>query len=120
MLVGSNQGDNQPDSDFAVMLGHILIIEYPSHPTTVYEISLKMTFEEYLCLIASIVSLWFGFSILLFTEICPKIFRKILVIGVQNRHTNINLINSNLIIKGSTNKPGQMSSRRQELTVNHH
>ena len=120
MLVGSNQADNQPDSDaFAVLLGHIIIIEYPSHPTTFYEISLKMTFEEYLCLIASIVSLWFGFSILLFTEICPKIFNKILVIN-QKKNINVNLINPNLIIKGSTNEPVKISSRKQELSVNHH
>ena len=51
-----------------------VMIEFPTHPTTVYEISLKMSFEEYLCLIASILSLWFGFSILAFSESFPKLF----------------------------------------------
>ena len=54
------------DKFFRINLNEIIIIiEFPTHPTTIYEISLKMSFEEYLCLIASILSLWFGFSILL-------------------------------------------------------
>ena len=52
-----------------------LEIYFPSHPTTIYEISLKMSFEEYLCLIASILSLWFGFSILDFPQNCHKIIK---------------------------------------------
>ena len=44
-----------------------VIIEFPSNPTIVYEISLKTSFEEYLYLIASILSLWFGFSIIRLT-----------------------------------------------------
>ena len=53
-----------------------ILIEYPAHPTSLYEISLKMTFEEYLCLMSSIFSLWFGFSILMFTDFCRLLFIK--------------------------------------------
>ena len=53
-----------------------LIVQYPAHPTTIYEISLKVTFEEYLCLMSSIFSLWFGFSILMFTDFCRLLFIK--------------------------------------------
>ena len=54
-------------------------IEFPTHPTTIYEISLKMSFEEYLCLIASIVSLWFGFSILSFVDFIQIVFNRLIV-----------------------------------------
>ena len=57
---------------------YLVLLEFPTHPTTIYEISLKMQFEEYLCLIASILSLWFGFSILMLNEICPQIFRSVI------------------------------------------
>ena len=53
--------------------------QFPTHPTTIYEISLKMQFEEYLCLIASILSLWFGFSILWLTQMFPIIYTKIMI-----------------------------------------
>ena len=56
-----------------------LAIEFPTHPTTIYEISLKMSFEEYLCLIASILSLWFGFSILSFVDYIQIIFNRIIL-----------------------------------------
>ena len=54
-----------------------ITFELPSHPTTIYEISLKMCFEEYLCLIASILSLWFGFSVLMFSDFCEEIFKRL-------------------------------------------
>ena len=54
-----------------------ILIEFPTHPTTIYEISLKTCFEEYLCLIASILILWFGFSILAVTEVLTDILIKI-------------------------------------------
>ena len=52
----------------------------PSEPTVVYEISLKMSPEEYVCLMASVLSLWFGISILMLTQFisncCLKIHNK--------------------------------------------
>ena len=68
-----------------------IFINFPTHPTTIYEISLKMSFEEYLCLIASIVSLWFGFSILMFTQFCQILFNKIInkyKIVINNSNNN--------------------------------
>ena len=55
----------------------VLLLEYPAHPSTIYEVNLKMSFEEYLCLLSSIFSVWFGFSILVLTEFCPQMLRKI-------------------------------------------
>ena len=52
-----------------------IMIDFPTHPTT--EISLKMCFEEYLCLIASILSIWFGFSVIMLSDFCEEIFKKL-------------------------------------------
>ena len=68
-----------------------IFFEFPSHPTTIYEISLKICFEEYLCLIASIVSLWFGFSVLMFNNFCEEILRKLLI----RKNVNILFIKQN-------------------------
>ena len=65
-----------------------IMIDFPTHPTTIYEISLKMCFEEYLCLIASILSIWFGFSILAVTN-------KLLVIFQNFNQTNSSKNNLN-------------------------
>jgi len=56
---------------------YTVVFEFPSEPSVIYEISLKMSFEEYLSLTASIISLWFGFSILFFTKYCQNIFMKL-------------------------------------------
>ena len=53
-----------------------LNLEYPLHPTTIYEINLKMSFEEYLCLMSSVFSLWFGFSVIMFFDLLPLLFVK--------------------------------------------
>ena len=65
-------------------------IDIPTHPTTIYEISLKMSFDEYLCLMASILSLWFGFSILVFTDFCQLVYKKFLVFNVSSITLNQN------------------------------
>ena len=70
---------------------HQMLIEFPAHPTTIYEISLKMCFEEYLCLIASIFSLWFGFSILAFNE-----FFGIFIKHIYQSYNRANIIQINL------------------------
>ena len=53
-----------------------MFIGLPPFPATIYEISLKMSVEEYLCLMSSVFSLWFGFSILMFTDFCRLLFIK--------------------------------------------
>src|SRR5947208_672232 len=67
--------------DVVIKETYELTIDFPIHSTTIYETSLNMSFEEYLCLIASILSLWFGFSVIHLPEICQKIFRMILIIN---------------------------------------
>ena len=77
-----------------------LAIEFPTHLTTIYEISLKMSFGEYLCLIASILSLWFGFSILSFIDFIQIIFNRLILqyncFSIQNPN--------NLVFVSSINK----------------
>ena len=72
-----------------------LLINFPTHPTTIYEISLKMCFEEYLCLIASILSLWFGFNVVMVTDMCPVFVLKIH--GYFKRKLNVQVNNISLI-----------------------
>ena len=47
-----------------------------NYPTVIYELSLKMSFEEYMSLTASIISLWFGFSIIALTDETRDMFIK--------------------------------------------
>ena len=96
---------------------YYLYFEFPSHPTTIYEISLKMQFEEYLCLIASILSLWFGFSILLFTEFCPVLCNKFQIYWKSSAKYYCNVKNPvlkfNVCSEVTTNQnKGSMSRRR--------
>ena len=74
-------------------------IIFPTHPTTIYELSLKMPFEEYLCLTASILSLWFGFNVVMVTNLCPGFVLKIqryckrsLIVQAQNVSLNLNVM----------------------------
>src|SRR5258708_1319470 len=59
---------------------YTFLVNTPSEPTVVYEISLKMSPEEYVCLMASVLSLWLGISILMLTQFisdcCFKIHNK--------------------------------------------
>ena len=76
-------------------------IHFPTEPTVVYEISLKMSFEEYLSLTASIISLWFGVSIITGTRTLRHILCKLkikaifnkLIIFVKNKYHQTNIIN---------------------------
>ena len=63
--------DHDENTDYSF----ILIKKLPIS-SIIYEVYLKMTFEEYLCLMSSIFSLWFGFSILMFTDFCRLLFIK--------------------------------------------
>ena len=86
----------------------IITLEYPAQPTYMYEINLKMTFEEYLSLMSSIFSLWFGFSILMFTDFCRLLFKKFkfkfnnLFIKFTQIQNNTNLIMANKMFNRKT------------------
>ena len=56
---------------------HTLVVEYPIHSTTVFEISLKMSFEEYICFIASTIGMWFGYSLMMVSDVLPWIIIKL-------------------------------------------
>ncbi|CAG2161500.1 unnamed protein product [Oppiella nova] len=55
---------------------HTIYVSQMSAPTIIYEISYKMTLEEYMCLMASVMSLWFGLSVIMFTETVVKVYAK--------------------------------------------
>jgi hypothetical protein len=46
----------------------------PNLPSLKFENSPKIQVEEFICFIASIVSLWFGFSIIMLSDVCSLIF----------------------------------------------
>jgi hypothetical protein len=46
-----------------------ILITIPSHPTLLIIHSAKIEFEEFLCYITSIISLWFGFSVIMFIDV---------------------------------------------------
>jgi len=59
--------------------GHKYItIKHSVEPDIYYESNFKMTMEEYLCLVASILSVWFGFSIILFTDFISTMVMKLM------------------------------------------
>ena len=51
-----------------------IVIEYSLYSTTIYEIYPKIYFGEYLILMSSILSLWFGFSVVMLTDLVFKLF----------------------------------------------
>jgi hypothetical protein len=71
---------------------------YPPHlPSLIFTHSPKIQVEEFICFIASTVSLWFGFSVMMLSNVCSlvsKIFIKI----VNKYKTNIS-VNNNYWIK---------------------
>jgi len=62
-----------------------ITIKHSVEPDIYYESNFKMTMEEYLCLVASILSVWFGFSIILFTDFISTMVMKL------NAYKQINL-----------------------------
>lgn len=62
-----------------------------NEPDTIYESYQKMYFEEYLCLCSSIISLWFGFSIIMLTNIISNFSQKIINKFKFNSNIIINL-----------------------------
>jgi len=80
---------------------YYIYILYPSYPSTVYEIYPKMYFEEYLCLISSVFSLWFGFSILMFTDFCHQIANQ-MKIYFNNNFVNNMKITMNFVKQNNT------------------
>jgi hypothetical protein len=57
--------------------GHNIYVFPPILPNTIFIQSAKMQIEEYLSFIASIISLWFGFSILMLSDVIVLIFSNI-------------------------------------------
>src|SRR6185437_5007045 len=78
---------------------------FPFESTVEYEITPKMSFEEYLSLAASVISLWFGFSIIMFAKSLREILIKFefkkyaqqLVNPIINNYNNYN-VNCNLVL----------------------
>jgi len=73
---------------------YTVTLSVPTEPLLIYEIQLKLTFEEYLCLMASVVSLWFGFSVVMLTEYLSHLCTK-----CYNYYMHRNDIQFNVVIK---------------------
>jgi hypothetical protein len=78
-----------------------------STPTTIIVHSAKLRLQEFLCYIASIISLWFGFSIIVLNEIGLNIYKYvnnyfIKYCNINNvKHINIYPQNINIISNNS-------------------
>jgi hypothetical protein len=69
-------------------------LNLPTLPNTIIKHTAKMHFEEFLCFIASIVSLWFGFSVIMLTDVCLLIVKNF--IKIINRKNQIIIINQRI------------------------
>jgi len=52
-----------------------VLIDPPTLPNTLITHSPKIHVEEFLCYIASIISVWFGFSLIMLTDVCLLIIK---------------------------------------------
>jgi len=76
-------------------LNSILYIYPPDLPTLIFTHSPKIEIEEFICFIASIVSLWFGFSVMMLPNVCSLIFTSF--INIINKHkTKVNISVTNI------------------------
>ena len=86
-------------SEITVTHFYQLYIHQQLDQIVVYEISLKMSFEEYLSLTASIISLWFGFSIIAGTQTLRHILSKLKIYTIFNRFIIFNILLLFLVIR---------------------
>ncbi len=63
------------------------------YPILIIKHSPKIQFEEFMCYIASITSVWFGFSVIMLSDICSLILKKFVLI-IKNE-TNVNTVKIN-------------------------
>jgi hypothetical protein len=74
------------------------ILIYPPHlPSLIFTHLPKMQVEEFICFIASIVSLWFGFLVMMLSNVCSLVSKMFIKI-VNKYKTNI-CVNNNYWIK---------------------
>jgi hypothetical protein len=76
--------------------GFEIWINIPSSADFLIKHSPEMQFEEFFCYIMSIVGLWFGFSIIMLTDICLTIFK--FTVKIVNKYKAKFLLISNNII----------------------
>ncbi len=69
------------------------------YPILIIKHSPKIQFEEFLCYITSSISLWFGFSVIMLSDICSLIVKKFVLIiyklNLKNK-TNVNSVTINI------------------------
>ena len=70
--------------------GYIFIMP-PSIPTTIIVHSKKLAFEEFLCYVASMISLWFGFSFIMLSDYYILIVNNVINYFV-NKYSQISCI----------------------------
>jgi hypothetical protein len=63
------------------------------YPILIIKHTPKIQFEEFMCYVASITSVWFGFSVIMLSDICSLILKKFVLI-IKNK-TNVNSVTIN-------------------------
>ena len=87
-----------------------LLIQPPSLPDQIITHLPEMKFEEYICFVGSLISLWFGFSVVMLSDIC-FLLTKNLVVYFKNRFLVNQLLQQNITINVRAIKVAPLRSR---------
>jgi hypothetical protein len=58
----------------------IIVVRPQRYPILSIKHSPKLQFEEFMCYITSIMSLWFGFSVIMLSNVCSLILKKLILV----------------------------------------
>jgi hypothetical protein len=91
----------------------LIYIDASLYPILTIKHSPKIQIDEFLCFITSIISLWFGFSVIMLSDICSLVLKKFLfIVNNFNLKTEIKFFK---IVKISNSIP--VSKMRRDVTV---
>jgi len=88
-----------------------LVFLLPTIPNLLFTHWPKIRFEEFLCFIGSIFSLWFGFSIVMLSDVCLLVVRQVKKIINFRLNIILNNNNNNFVINNSF-EMNKISNRR--------
>lgn len=64
----------------------IIKLKLPTKPSIIYEETPRLKLEEYLCYLASITNLWFGFSVVMLSRLIRRILGLALRVQIRQEH----------------------------------
>jgi hypothetical protein len=96
-----------------------LVFLLPTIPSLLFTHWPKIRFEEFLCFIGSIFSLWFGFSIVMLSDVCLLVVRQVKKIINFRLNIILNNNNNNFVINNSfeMNKISNTSLQRKKRLI---